>query len=702
VKEKLKWILVLGGSFLLILIKFAIDVVNKTELTLGGLSMIREIAVIGAFGLGWILVDIAGFRRDPTPLRRLVYLFILSGGVVILTALAGLLGVAGFDGKNLSLVPLDYPTVFVASMLGVIVGLYVVSTFILLRDLALIDRKSGMRRLVIGFSAFAALTGISVVGTRPLDSTTVNIILFVVSVVLAVVISFRLPWIVHLSKRQKLLTLVVTFFLFVMLLQIDLLLGRNSLLNRSILYYSYPMREFALVVSIFATVYVGMTGVSTLFHLPTAEAFDRKRSEISSLHTLSKLVTQSFDYNELIESVTSMALRVVEASRCWVEVMLERPEVPGGQPIMRVVGSKNIELSEIDVLVPPFGESIRTDVLRSRQPVVVDSIAKHPRFGKRPALKELAGSLVAVPLISHERLSGILYATKKEAFGFPKDDLDVMSAFADQVTIALENSRLIRESLERERIYREMIMAREMQQRLLPQAVPSSDAVDIAALSTPAFEVGGDYYDFTEFDDGRIGIIVGDVSGKGVSAAFYMSELKGIFQSLARLYNSPKEFVVRANEALCRSIDKHSFVSLLYAILDTASGEVRMARAGHTPLLHISGGKGSYVRPGGLGMGLSKGEPFHRAIEEESIRLVAGDVCVLYTDGVTEARQQEDEYGYERLLETAERICQGSAREIKREIIRTVNEFAGERGLDDDLTVVVMKWHGNHRRIAAT
>jgi serine phosphatase RsbU (regulator of sigma subunit) len=243
-----------------------------------------------------------------------------------------------------------------------------------------------------------------------------------------------------------------------------------------------------------------------------------------------------------------------------------------------------------------------------------------------------------------------------------------------------------------------MLVAQEMQKKLLPQSVPSSPELEIDALSTPAFEVGGDYYDFMEFDDGRVGIVVGDVSGKGVSAAFYMSEMKGIFQALGRMHTSPKEFLTRANEALSSSIDKHSFVSLIYAIIDGRSGVLTIARAGHCPLLHISGEQAVYVRPNGLGMGLSRGQTFDGAIDEETIRLRPGDVCVLYTDGVTEARNGDDEFGYERLLTTSRAARTLSAAGIKDEILKTVSTFTDHRANDDDLTLVVLKWHGPDRR----
>ena len=239
-----------------------------------------------------------------------------------------------------------------------------------------------------------------------------------------------------------------------------------------------------------------------------------------------------------------------------------------------------------------------------------------------------------------------------------------------------------------------MMLAQEMQRRLLPQSLPKFPTLEIDAISTPAFEVGGDYYDFAQLDQDKLGIVVGDVSGKGVSAALYMSEVKGIFQALGRMYPSPKEFLVKANEALSGSIDKRSFVSLIYAVIDVHAGELTISRAGHCPMLLVSKEKVGYIRPQGMGMGLSEGLIFSDAIEEEHIQLHHGDVCVFYTDGVTEARRGEDEFGYERLLHTAEK-CRGKpATAIKEEILETVKTFIEHKANHDDLTIVVVKWCG--------
>jgi sigma-B regulation protein RsbU (phosphoserine phosphatase) len=296
-------------------------------------------------------------------------------------------------------------------------------------------------------------------------------------------------------------------------------------------------------------------------------------------------------------------------------------------------------------------------------------------------------------LITHSEVTGILYATKEMLYGFDQEDIDVLSAFADQVSIAIENARLIEESIERERLQQEMMVAQAMQRKLLPQELPKCTTFDIDAISTMAQEVGGDYYDFAFLDEERLGIIVGDVSGKGVPAAFYMAEVKGIFQSLSRLCRSPKEFVVKANSALFGTIDKRSFISILYAILNIKTGQLVLARAGHCPMLHVTGHKTDYVRPTGLGLGLAIGPLFENATQEELLHLKSGDVCILYSDGITESRgSKEEELGYERLREIVGRTENRSAREIKDEILKSVREYAGNSSVEDDMTLIVLKW----------
>jgi serine phosphatase RsbU (regulator of sigma subunit) len=204
--------------------------------------------------------------------------------------------------------------------------------------------------------------------------------------------------------------------------------------------------------------------------------------------------------------------------------------------------------------------------------------------------------------------------------------------------------------------------------------------------------VGGDYYDFVVLEENRLGIVVGDVSGKGVSAAFYMSEVKGIFQSLSKIHSSPREFLLKANEALSGSMDRRSFVSLIYAVMDLLTGSLTVSRAGHCPMVLAKSKEVTYIRPSGMGLGLSTGATFATAIAEETMRLDPGDVCVFYTDGLTEARRGEDEFGYERLLECIETVKDLDASTIKNRILEAVRSFTDSETMHDDLTIVVLKW----------
>ncbi len=717
---RIRRILYLAGAFFLVLVKFTADIIGKNaELEISGLGIIRMFSILGAFALLFLAVESIFPRRDQQPVRKLGVLLILMVGIGVLGFVLGTMPVGGFDAKNLSLLPLDYPTIFIASLLGLFFGIWALILLRSLRDLVLYQRKKGTMRnfvILVGLILGAAA---STMFLRPLDTRLITGIFTALAVLFALVNSFRLPWILYLTKREKIFALIFTLLLFIGFLVINTLLLHSSDVNRYLLYYSVPLKVFVDLMGTFANIFFGMAFISTLFHLPTAEAFDRKRSEVASLHNLSRLITQVFDFNELVDTVTTMTLEVCQASSSWLEIihtgdeavaqraaaqmLLQRGErgeqlVPaaamgdGHRYLVQIAGMKNITEQEIGALIGEKAGNLREAVMVDMKPLVVDDIADDPRFEHLRKSGSRYASLVVVPLVAHGAITGILYATKSSTYGFVKDDVDVISAFADQATIAIENSRLIRKSLERERLIREMLVAQEMQRKLLPQELPQHPQLDLGAVSTPAFEVGGDYYDCVDLGPDRFGLIVGDVSGKGVPAAFYMSVVKGIFQALGKTCGSPREFMIKANDALAGSIDKHSFVSLIYAIVDVGKGTLTVARAGHCPLLRIGQRAVEYIRPGGMGVGLSKGEMFDRAIEERTIQLEEGDVCVFYTDGITEARKEEEEFGYDRLLEAAQRDRSLPAAAICQRILESIREFTENRANHDDLTLVILKW----------
>lgn len=252
----------------------------------------------------------------------------------------------------------------------------------------------------------------------------------------------------------------------------------------------------------------------------------------------------------------------------------------------------------------------------------------------------------------------------------------------------------IRRISERERMAKELEIARNVQMSLLPKENPLVEGFDIAGVCLPALEVGGDYYDFFHLGNSKIGIAIGDVSGKGVPAAIYMTLTKGILQSHAGESLSPREVLQKLNKQMYQNIDKSSFVSLFYAVLDMNNRKIRFARAGHNPaiLAHGSISQNTLLEPKGIAVGLEAGKRFQDNLEEHEVSLHSGDVLTFYTDGFTEASTKEgEEFGEDRLEKVISEYKFVSANMIIQNVVRSVKSFVGNHPQHDDMTMVVVK-----------
>ncbi|MBX2821434.1 MAG: PP2C family protein-serine/threonine phosphatase [Rhodothermaceae bacterium] len=265
--------------------------------------------------------------------------------------------------------------------------------------------------------------------------------------------------------------------------------------------------------------------------------------------------------------------------------------------------------------------------------------------------------------------------------GVPLNDMAVEPAYARNIT-------------ERQRMKLELDVARQAQLQMLPQSIPSRHGLDIAAFSEPAKEVGGDYFDFFELDENNLGFAVGDVSGKGISAALYMTMLKGSLQSQAMNQSSPKHLLSHINRTFYKSADKTTYVTLLYGVIDLVKRTLTFSRAGHNPILIYRPQDQLlfFLKPPGLGIGLEKGDIFERILTEESISLHKGDTIVIYTDGLTEARNTKDEeFGEDRLTNLIKSHPIQSAEELLQRIKNGYFSFTGRAEPHDDLTCMVIR-----------
>ncbi|MBI5464214.1 MAG: SpoIIE family protein phosphatase [Ignavibacteriales bacterium] len=300
----------------------------------------------------------------------------------------------------------------------------------------------------------------------------------------------------------------------------------------------------------------------------------------------------------------------------------------------------------------------------------------------------------AVPIYSKDKLVGtILVGEKRSELPFHQEDFEFLSSAAGQAALSVENAFLYEELAENERMKHELEIARRIQLQSLPQEIPNVRGLDIAGSSHPAMEVGGDFFDYLNGSPDQLTVIVGDVSGKGTSAAMYMSKVQGIFRSLHEFNLAPRELFIRANRLLCKDLERRSFVTVLGATFDVDRKTCRFARAGHLPLFvyRASDRRVEIITPKGLGLGLNDEELFADELQQVELSYNEGDVLVFVTDGVTEAHRTDGEqYGEERVVEVLAEAAHQSAEVIQSRLLEHLRSFA-DTAQHDDETIVVVK-----------
>ncbi len=315
-------------------------------------------------------------------------------------------------------------------------------------------------------------------------------------------------------------------------------------------------------------------------------------------------------------------------------------------------------------------------------------------------------SAIFVGLVLARSITGSVHAlsqgtehVRQGDFGYKvqvrsRDQLGELADSFNLMTGSIQD--LLHQSAEKERLEEELRIARTIQMSLLPKDRVSVPGLSIAALCLPANEVGGDYYDFIPLSDGRLAILIADVSGKGTSAALYMAELKGLSLSLSRVYDSPRMLLIEANKILAANLDSRSFITMVYAVIDVKQGKMTYARAGHNPILQLSANGGrpraQVLAPEGMGLALDRGSQFEKVLEEQSIPLVPGDLFLFFTDGVTEAMNNHSElFGDDRLRGIMEENADLSMEELREKMVDEVFNFAGGAVQHDDMTMVLVK-----------
>lgn len=306
------------------------------------------------------------------------------------------------------------------------------------------------------------------------------------------------------------------------------------------------------------------------------------------------------------------------------------------------------------------------------------------------------GTRVLIPVSVDSRLLGILSLGPKRSDAlYSRADLRLLSATASQTGLALENARLMdavrREAAQRERLIRELEIAREVQQRLFPQVLPQVEGLDFAGYCRPAQGVGGDYYDFIRLDDGSLGIAVGDVSGKGIAAALLMASLQASLraQTIARC-DTLAMMIQNVNRLVFEASSQNRYATFFYAQYDPNERKLRFVNAGHNaPILFRARRTDvSRLEQGGTVLGLFP----QAAYTEGSISIAPGDLLVAFTDGISEAENpMQEEFGETRLLEAIKKANTRSAADLIASVLREVDAFTSGASQHDDMTLIAVR-----------
>lgn len=513
-------------------------------------------------------------------------------------------------------------------------------------------------------------------------STTMNLVIGV----LVLALSANMRWVAYLNFKQKWTSLLLLLLTFFYLAYFFYTVERSTeiIAKESTAFLDYRTQLFVIVLAAFIIIYGIFSFLVILFNLPTSSVFEQKLEEVVNFQRISQSIQTEQDeesvYNILLESSVSS----VFADAAWLEI----------------TGAANDRKMFTYRMTEQESRNIREHLEKNNIKGVLDSgtektknLSKHLASMKGSRFR----SLLAFPIRVKEENIGTLALLKELPEGFNKEMTRIVSTFANQAGISIENFRLMEEAFQNARYKEELKIAKTVQQSLLPTKLEQDKDFEISAFSASADEVGGDYYDTLRINDHLVALIIADVSGKGTTAAFHMSQMKGIFHSLAQQHLDPKEFMQRANQALVYCLERGSFISASYFIIDSADKKVRYSRAGHCPVLYLKANtkESVYLKDKGAALGMVRSRDYCNYVEANEFGYVAGDTMVLYTDGITEAKDSRgEEFGNDRLAKALNEVAGASAKEIEDNIIKRLYEFSGSKNINDDYTSMTVKFHG--------
>jgi sigma-B regulation protein RsbU (phosphoserine phosphatase) len=422
---------------------------------------------------------------------------------------------------------------------------------------------------------------------------------------------------------------------------------------------------------------------STLTGLTTTD-------KLRMLLDITKTISRSLDLQEVLNLVldTLDSLIPYDAAGIFVVKCVDESAVAEGEEpcVFQAEAVRGYDIDELTNLHLKLGEGLIGEVALTSEPITSHDVRDNPNYiNARSATR----SEMVAPIISNTEVIGVFDLESDELNAYSEDDLEVLMLLASQVAIIIEKVMLHEQLIEKKRLEGQLEVSRQVQLALLPPTDPQLEGYDISAYNFPTEEVSGDYYDWVKIYDDQIGLVIADVSGKGVPAALLMAFLRASLRAATHIGYSPHISMAKVNYLLWESIERNQFVTAFYGVLDVTNKTLAYTNAGHNPpILLDKEGNFTFIERGSVPLGMFRDTRYH----EYYLTTNPGELLVLYTDGVTEAQNpQGEEFGRERLAEAVKKYRHLDARQLITTVHKEVIDWTDGRGATDDVTFFVIK-----------
>ena len=416
-----------------------------------------------------------------------------------------------------------------------------------------------------------------------------------------------------------------------------------------------------------------------------SERMQKMLKEMVTLHEITDALESSDNLDTLLEYIMQKSQNVMTAEAASLMLTIEETYE---LEFKVVLGPKATKVKTFRL---PIGQGIAGWVAENSEAVLIPDAYTDsrfdPSFDKRSGFK--TRSMLCVPMIHKSKVVGVMTLINKlDGSPFNENDQILFTIFASQAALSIENARLLFAAIEKERLDKELQVASEIQNLLIPQKIPESTFLDIAAEYIPCKEVGGDFYDILKLDEDRFIFVVADVSGKGIPGALVVSNMQATLRAFLEYSDELLPVVSKLNESIIKQTTSDRYITFFIGLYDHQSESLTYINAGHNPPLIVnSSGEMQELKTGGIFIGFMPWE-----FESETVPFQKGDTLVMYTDGLVEAMDSdEEEFEMAQLKKTIKENCNVSSNNLKKEIIDRIHDHIGDIPLSDDFTLLIVR-----------